>query len=971
MSQTKAQLIQPIGVVTASGVVVSGVMTAATFDGDIVGSATSIIQGTNLNVGAFNATSFAGDFTGNATGIITSSDIKVGQLTASSFVGDFTGTATSMARGTGFEAGTVTSTAANVTYTVTVGSKTGGGNAFYLDGVEAPNPTLYPGATYTFDQSAGTNATHPLRFATAADAAGSTEYTDGVTTNGTPGSASAWTKIVVPRNAPTPLYYYCTNHSGMGDSISITNKLQGAVTGDVTGSATGIAGTVVQGTNIHVGVVTATSLYGDGSNLTGIAATNYNTQTVAAIGAATTIDLSAGNMITFNQNATTTVSLANTSEAMDVTLMRPGGDHSVAISFATGAVTIGGDDDYISIPASSDYDIGTGDFTIECWMYADSLVTSSHSKRLFAMGPSNADGLAIRIPATGNVQVAVDNTSVVTSGNGGVTTGEWTHVALCRKSSVMTLYINGKIPTSGTATATVGTDIDKQSGTFQIGANHDSPSTSSWNGEISNFRYVKGTAVYTEAFLPPTEALTNITNTKLLCCQSTSSATAAAVTPGTLTVNGTVTAAAATVSLAAASYATKGTITWPSSLQWNGGSAPTLVTDDSTKQQFQLLTRDSGVTWYGWEPYNNEANNWSLFAWGWNQAGGLGLNNKTSYSSPTQIPGTTWSQLSTSVAGGVNSILKSDGTMWTMGNSANGRLGLNQGPGNHRSSPTQVSGTTWSSVVCGTDYQIATKSNNTLWAWGQGHNGQLGQNAGTDISSPTQIGSDTTWATGKYKLSGGVVSVGAIKTNGTLWSWGYNNNGTLGDNTVIRRSSPVQVGTETNWRSIGGQYYSGMMLGTKTDGTLWTWGKNAEGNLGLNDTTNRSSPTQVPGTTWSEVTPYGGWLTACVIKTDGTLWAWGNNDKGGLGQNSTNDGYSSPVQIPGTTWKQCNMGDNGAAVASKTDGTLWSWGINQAGGLGLNQAHEAQLSSPTQIGTSTDWHSVHLNHINAFALKYN
>ena len=162
MSQTKAQLIQPIGVVTTSGVVVSGVMTASSFDGVVTGSASSVTQGKNLNLGAVNAVSFAGDFTGNATGIITSSAIKVGQLTASSFVGDFTGTATSMAKGTGFKAGTVTATPANVTYAVTVGSKTGGGNAFYLDGIEAPVPSLYPGATYTFDQSDSTNGTHPL-----------------------------------------------------------------------------------------------------------------------------------------------------------------------------------------------------------------------------------------------------------------------------------------------------------------------------------------------------------------------------------------------------------------------------------------------------------------------------------------------------------------------------------------------------------------------------------------------------------------------------------------------------------------------------------------------------------------------------------------------------------------------------------------------------------------------------------------
>ena len=150
MSQTKAQLLDPVGVVTTQGVVVTGVVTATSFSGDVVGTATSIISGGNLNLGDVNATTFSGDFTGNATGINTGADISVGTFTASSFTGDFTGTATSMMRGTGFKAGTVTATPANVTYVVTVGSKTGGGNAFYLDGIEAPVPSLYPGATYTF-----------------------------------------------------------------------------------------------------------------------------------------------------------------------------------------------------------------------------------------------------------------------------------------------------------------------------------------------------------------------------------------------------------------------------------------------------------------------------------------------------------------------------------------------------------------------------------------------------------------------------------------------------------------------------------------------------------------------------------------------------------------------------------------------------------------------------------------------------
>ena len=107
----------------------------------------------------------------------------------------------------------------NQTIAVTV-SNPGSGNKYYLDGVLSANPTLTRGVTYTFDQSNNSNSTHPLRFATAADAAGSTQYTNGVTTRGTPGSAGAYTKITVPHNAPDTLYYYCTSHGGMGSSTS-------------------------------------------------------------------------------------------------------------------------------------------------------------------------------------------------------------------------------------------------------------------------------------------------------------------------------------------------------------------------------------------------------------------------------------------------------------------------------------------------------------------------------------------------------------------------------------------------------------------------------------------------------------------------------------------------------------------------------------------------------------------------------
>ena len=689
MSQTKAQLIQPIGVVTASNVVVSGVMTASSFDGRVVGSATSVIQGTNLNLGAVNASSFAGDFTGNATGIITSSAIKVGQLTASSFVGDFTGTATSMAKGTGFKAGTVTATPANVTYTVTVGSKTGGGNAFYLDGTEAPTPSLYPGATYTFDQAAATNDGHPLRFATAADAGGSTEYTFQVTTNGTPGNAGAWTKIVVSPSAPDTLYYYCTNHNGMGDSINITNMLQGAVTGavtgdvkgnitgnitgNVTGDAVGAAGSVLSGSNIHVGVMTATSYYGDASNMTGIAATNFNPQTVTANSGTTAIDLRDGNMITFNQSASTTVSFANTSESMDVALIRVKDSNDTART--------------LTWPSSIKWNGGTAP----------------------TLNQDNTRGTDF-------------NLINLLTRDQGVTWYGWENAS---QSSSLGLWTFGA--------GNYGQDAQNNETTYS------SP----------------------------------------------------------VQISGT---------------------TW--SKADGAGNHSTGIKSDNT-----------------------------LWAWGWNSNGSLGLNNRTAYSSPTQIgSGTDWS-FSIGI-GAKNWAIKTDGTLWAWGYGYNGDLGIN----NHTqySSPVQMPGTTWRTIQCGGSVASATRTDGTLWVWGQNEDsGSNGKNqTSSNASSPTQI-PGTTWST--EHGNGGDQTCYAIKTNGTMWVWGKNNRGQLGQNNLTQYSSPTQLGTETTWSKVLGSADGGGNEGSygaiKTDGTLWMWGSNNEGGaLGQNNQTRYSSPVQVPGT---------------------------------------------------------------------------------------------------------------------------
>ena len=183
-----------------------------------------------------------------------------------------------------------------------------------------------------------------------------------------------------------------------------------------------------------------------------------------------------------------------------------------------------------------------------------------------------------------------------------------------------------------------------------------------------------------------------------------------------------------------------------------------------------------------------------------------------------------------------------------------GGLGLNQNGapnGLDISSPTQLPGTNWSNVDGGLYHMIATKTNGTLWSWGLNSSGELGHNNKIYYSSPVQIGSSTDWATGENKIyiSG---HAKAIKTDGTLWSWGYNNVGSVGSNNRTEYSSPIQI-PGTNWATVGGNS-SSHAVATKTDGTAWSWGHNENGTLGLNQASslNVSSPTQIPGTTWAK-----------------------------------------------------------------------------------------------------------------------
>jgi alpha-tubulin suppressor-like RCC1 family protein len=253
----------------------------------------------------------------------------------------------------------------------------------------------------------------------------------------------------------------------------------------------------------------------------------------------------------------------------------------------------------------------------------------------------------------------------------------------------------------------------------------------------------------------------------------------------------------------------------------------------------------------------------------------------------------------------------------------------------------------------------------TLWAWGCNDQGQLGDGTVIRKSSPIQI-PGTQWndiANGR-----GFHSL-ARKDNGTLWSWGYNATGQLGESTFVPKSSPTQI-PGTLWSGIaGGSKHS---LARKTDGTLWSWGYNARGELGIGCATgvcSFGSPVQVPGTQWNDVA--AGHNHSLARKTNGTLWAWGCNNQsycggpgGQLGDGTIID-RSSPVQIPGTQWSDIDAGIC-HTLARKTDGTLWAWGSNGGGVLGDNTT--VHRNSPIQV-PGTQWNDVAAGKYHSLARK--
>ena len=589
----------------------------------------------------------------------------------------------------------------NKYYTTTSATNSAGHYVFENEGAQ-PTLSFIRGATYTFDYSASTG--HPLRFATAADAAGSTEYTDGTSVSGNVIS------FTVPHNAPNTLYYYCTNHGGMGNSISVTtdetkadqyasncvlalplvgtkndvsNQINSGSTatslvdyGDPAASSIksnfyggsfyydgndGHDLGVINDTDLEMGssdfciegwfnanttldstywnpILTlpwhgqnnsesqifigfaggASSPYSagefharirDSSSIkelpTGLT-TLYNDQTwhhfaltkngtTAALfvdgvlkitvtteaSLNTGLDDQKGYIATYNNNtgnigspqgfykgyisdlriykgvAKYTSDFVPASTNPDILPDTPSGvsGGSKLTKITDGAVSFDGTGDYLQVSNSNDFDLGSGDFTWECFAYVNDLDTGTPQWFFSVFSTSSGDNAwGLRLEGDGRLYAYLSSDgseSPVTIGptlaNSGMGDKRWHHLAVVRSGSSsnnITVYVDGISRATGTFNGTV----NDTSLPLQVGRQGSGSYTQYLNGFVSNLRVIKGTALYTSNFTPPSAPLTNVTNTKLLCCQSNTSANLAAVSPATFSNDGTVWSSSSTIS---------------------------------------------------------------------------------------------------------------------------------------------------------------------------------------------------------------------------------------------------------------------------------------------------------------------------------------------------------------------------------------------------------------------------------------
>jgi alpha-tubulin suppressor-like RCC1 family protein len=324
--------------------------------------------------------------------------------------------------------------------------------------------------------------------------------------------------------------------------------------------------------------------------------------------------------------------------------------------------------------------------------------------------------------------------------------------------------------------------------------------------------------------------------------------------------------------------------------------------------------------------------------WGFNQLDELGDGTQSDSSSPVAV---------ITVGGGVVEISagqfhtcarRNNGTLWCWGYDIDGELG--NGVPNGFYTPLQVAplATPFVQVSTGYLHTCARTSDGAAWCWGTNSSGQLGDGTTNNQASPVQVGA---LGSAVAEISAGADHTCARKTDGSVWCWGANGQGQLGNGTTANSFTPVRVGLALSALEISAN--NQLACARVSDGSVWCWGDNVDGQLGVGTTTSSPTPLRVTALGIGAAQISAGDDGACAVMTNTTLWCWGGNFHGNVGDGTTT-ARPTPVEVA-SGMAEVSMGVH--TCARGTDGRVWCWGFNTNGQLGNGGTTDS--SSPVRV----------------------
>lgn len=352
----------------------------------------------------------------------------------------------------------------------------------------------------------------------------------------------------------------------------------------------------------------------------------------------------------------------------------------------------------------------------------------------------------------------------------------------------------------------------------------------------------------------------------------------------------------------------------------------------------------------------------SAYGWGLNDSGQNGDGTFADHPRPVQVSGLINAR---QVVQGqlFGAALLADGTVDTWGYDGDGELGNGTITQGYRGVPAPVPGLTGVvQLAAGYEHVLALKSDGTVWAWGYNAFRELGDGTQTDRATPIEVPG----LTGIVQVSASFYDSMALGSDGSVWAWGHNGFGELGDGTTTNRATPVRLTGLAGVAQISAGYEHG--LAVKSDGTVWAWGNNAFGQLGLGNTTNHAAPVQVPGLTGVTQVSAGATHSLAIAGPNGSdsVWAWGDDTDSALGDGATTE-QKSPINIGLTGITQVSAASNQSAAVS-ADNKLFIWGLDNFTSIIGPTAVPTLFPLPNTLGGTTQAVQVSLGVDNGLAV---